>query len=140
MVALLNHYGTLPRACRPYRAKTKGKVKRPFRYIRQDFFLAHTFRNIDDLNAQFDLWRTGIANPRVHATTLRVVDEAFAEEKTSLKPLPAIPCNAVLTVERPVSHEGVVSDAGNYYSVPPLVTSLRDALPGSDQNLGKLRL
>ena len=28
-----------PKACRPYRAKTKGKVERPFRYIREDFFL-----------------------------------------------------------------------------------------------------
>ena len=31
LVALLNHYGALPKACRPYRAKTKGKVERPFR-------------------------------------------------------------------------------------------------------------
>jgi len=118
LVALLNHYGTIPRACRPYRAKTKGKVERPFRYIRQDFFLARTFRNIDDLNAQFEAWRTEIANPRIHATTLRVVDEAFVEEQPSLKPLPAIPYDAVLTVERRVSHEGMVSVAGNSYSVP----------------------
>ena len=118
LVALLNHYGTVPRACRPYRAKTKGKVERPFRYIRQDFFLARTFRNIEDLNVQFDLWRTGIANPRTHATTLRVVDDAFAEEQPSLKPLPAIPYSAVLTVERRVSHDGMVAVAGNYYSVP----------------------
>ena len=34
LVALLNHYGALPRACRPYRAKTKGKIERPYRYIR----------------------------------------------------------------------------------------------------------
>ena len=57
LVALLNHYGALPRACRPYRAKTKGKVERPYRYVRQDFFLARTFRNLDDLNAQFEQWR-----------------------------------------------------------------------------------
>jgi len=118
LVALLNHYGAVPRACRPYRAKTKGKVERPFRYIRQDFFLARTFRNLDDLNAQFDGWRTGVANPRVHATTRRVVNEAFAEERPSLTGLPAIPYNAVLTVERRVSHEGMVSVDGNYYSVP----------------------
>jgi len=118
LVALLSHYGTVPRACRPYRAQTKGKVERPFRYIRQDFFLARTFRNIDDLNAQFDIWRTEIANPRIHATTLRVVDEAFADEAPSLKPHPVIPYSAVLTVERRVSHEGMVSVAGNYYSVP----------------------
>ena len=38
-VDLARHYGFQPRACRPYRAKTKGKVERPFRYIREDFFL-----------------------------------------------------------------------------------------------------
>ena len=118
LVALLNHYGAVPRACRPYRAKTKGKIERPFRYIRQDFFLARTFRNMDDLNAQFDAWRTEVANPRVHATTRRVVDEAFAEEGPSLTPLPAIPYNAVLTVERRVSKDGMISVGGNLYSVP----------------------
>ena len=40
LIALARHYGFLPRACRPYRAKTKGKVERPFSYIRKDFFLA----------------------------------------------------------------------------------------------------
>ena len=46
LVALLNHYGAVPRACRPYRAKTKGKIERPYRYIREDFFLARTFRDL----------------------------------------------------------------------------------------------
>lgn len=30
LLAVAKHYGFLPRACRPYRAKTKGKVERPF--------------------------------------------------------------------------------------------------------------
>jgi len=46
------HYGFAPRACLPYRAKTKGKVERPYRYIRADFFLARSFTDIDDLNRQ----------------------------------------------------------------------------------------
>jgi hypothetical protein len=75
LVALLNHYGAIPRACRLYRVKTKGKVERPYCYVRQDFFLSRRFRNIDDLNAQFCGWRTGIANLRVRATTGRVVAE-----------------------------------------------------------------
>ena len=50
LLALAKHYGFHPRACRPYRAKTKGKVERPFSYIRKDFFLARSFRNLDDLN------------------------------------------------------------------------------------------
>lgn len=118
LVALLTHYAALPRACRPYRAKTKGKVERPYRYVRQDFFLARTFRDMDDLNVQFEDWRTTIANPRRHATTQRIVDEHFAEEQPQLTVLPAIPYSAVLTVERRVSHEGMVSVGGNLYSVP----------------------
>jgi transposase len=56
LVDLARHYGFQPRACRPYRPKTKGKVERPFRYIREDFFLGNSFRNLDDLNAQLRHW------------------------------------------------------------------------------------
>jgi transposase len=118
LVDLARHYGFQPRACRPYRAKTKGKVERPFRYIREDFYLARAFRNLDDLNAQLAHWLGTVANPRVHATTRRVVNEAFADEKPVLQPLPLVPFCAVLKLERRVSHEGMVSVGGNFYSVP----------------------
>jgi transposase len=116
LVALANHYGYQPRACQPYRAKTKGKVERPYRYVRQDFFLARSFRNLDDLNAQFVGWLKEVANPRRHATTKRIVAEAFAEEK--LLPLPAIAYSAAITIERRISRDGMVSVDGNLYSVP----------------------
>jgi transposase len=118
LVGLLSHYGAVPRACRPYRAQTKGKVERPYRYVREDFFLARSFRDLDDLNAQFEAWRTTVANVRVHATTRRVVEEHFAEERPALVAHPAIPYSAVLTIERRVSREGMVSVGGNLYSVP----------------------
>jgi hypothetical protein len=107
----------VPRACRPYRAKTKGKVERPFRYIREDFFLASSFRNLEDLNGQLRHWLDAVANQRVHATTRRVVNEAFAEEINALK-LPLACYQAVLRPERHVSHEGMVCVGGNLYSVP----------------------
>jgi transposase len=112
------HYGFLPKACRAYRPETKGKVERPFRYIREDFFLGGTFRDLDDLNRQFGNWLGSVANPRVHASTGRVVNEAFAEERPTLQVLPLIPFGAVLKLERRISHEGMVSVDGNYYSVP----------------------
>ena len=118
LIDFARHYGFQPRACRPYRAKTKGKVERPFRYIREDFFLARSFRNLDDLNAQLRDWIDTVANARVHATTQRVVNEAFAEEKPHLKVLPLAPFRSVLKLERRVSHEGMVSVGGNFYSVP----------------------
>lgn len=118
LLDLAAHYGFLPKACKPYRAKTKGKVERPFRYVREDFFLGRTFRNLDDLNAQFRQWLDGVANPRRHATTGRIVVEHFAAEKPHLKALPAGPFNAVLTLDRRVTRDGMVSVGGNLYSVP----------------------
>jgi transposase len=118
LLALAAHYGFVPKACRPYRAKTKGKVERPFRYVREDFFLARSFRNLDDLNAQFTQWLDQVANRRLHGTTGRIVIEHFNEELPALKPLPAGPFNAVLRLERRISHEGMISVGGNLYSVP----------------------
>jgi hypothetical protein len=118
LLALAQHYGFHPKACRPYRAKTKGKVERPFSYIRQDFFLARSFRHLDDLNAQLDDWLASVANVRVHGTTQRIVLEAFAAEQGELQALPATRFDALLKLERRVSHDGLVSIGGNYYSVP----------------------
>lgn len=118
LVALAKHYGFAPRACKPYRAQTKGKVERPFRYIRQDFFLARRFRNLGDLNVQLRHWLDTVANVRLHGTTQRVVADHYAEEKPSLQVLPAVLFNGVIRLERRVSHEGLVSVGGNYYSVP----------------------
>lgn len=118
LLSLATHYGFLPKACKPYRAKTKGKVERPFRYVREDFFLARSFRDLDDLNAQFAQWLDQVANRRLHGTTGRIVAEHFAEEQPKLKSLPAGPFDEVLGLERRVSHEGMVSVGGNLYSVP----------------------
>ena len=118
LLDLARHFGFQPKACRPYRPKTKGKVERPFRYIREDFFLARSFRDLDDLNVQLRHWLDTVANPRLHATTKRIVNEAFAEEKPALAPLPLVPYRAVLRLERRISHEGMISVGGNAYSVP----------------------
>lgn len=62
------HWGFRPRACRPYRARTKGKVERPIRYVRQSFFYGRTFLNDEDLNAQAERWLQGVCNVRRHRT------------------------------------------------------------------------
>jgi transposase len=118
LIEFARHYGYLPKTCQAYRAKTKGKVERPFRYIREDFFLGRSFRSLADLNDQFRQWLDEVANPRIHATTRRVVCEHFAEERPSLQPLPAGPFQAVLRLERRITRDGMVSVDGNLYSVP----------------------
>ena len=118
LLAFASHHGYLPKACKAYRAKTKGKVERPFRYIREDFFLGRSFRNLDDLNAQFRQWLDQVANVRLHATTRRIVAEHFAEERPALRPLTAGAFQAVLRLERRITRDGLVSVDGNLYSVP----------------------
>jgi len=118
LLALAQHYGFLPKACRPYRAKTKGKVERPFRYIREDFFLGRSFRDMDDLNRQLADWLATVANVRLHGTTNRIVADAFAAEQPELQALQAGPLAALIKLERRVSHDGFVAIGGNYYSVP----------------------
>jgi len=117
LLEFARHYGYLPKACKPYRAKTKGKVERPYRYIREDFFLGRSFRNLDDLNQQLRQWLDQVANVRVHATTRRVVAEHFAEERPRLQQLPAGPFQAVLRLERRITRDGMISVDGNLYSV-----------------------
>ena len=112
LLALARHYRFQPRACRPYRAKTKGKVERPFSYIRQDFFLGRSFRDLDDLNLQLTDWLNTVANVRVHGSTQRVVAEAFAAEQPELQTLPEQRFDAVLKLERRVSHDGFVAVGG----------------------------
>ena len=118
LIGLGAHYGFKPRACKASRAKTKGKIERPFRYVRANFFLARSFANLEDLNRQLRVWLDTVANARLHGSTGRIVAEHFKAERTSLKPLPAGRFDAVLRTERRVSHEGMVSVGGNLYSVP----------------------
>ena len=118
LLDLARHCGFTPKACAAYRAKTKGKIERPFRYVREDFFLGRQFWDLADLNLQFDAWLRDVANVRCHGTTGRIVSEAFAEEQSALLALPLHPYSAVLRVERRISNEGMVSVDGNDYSVP----------------------
>jgi transposase len=82
------HWGFRPRACRPYRAKTKGKVERPIRYLRQSFFYGRTFLNDEDLNAQSERWLEQIANARRHRTVREAPRLRFErDERPALQPL-----------------------------------------------------
>ena len=47
-----HHWAFRPRACRPYRARTKGKVERPIRYVRESFVYGRSFAGDGDLNDQ----------------------------------------------------------------------------------------
>ena len=81
------HWGFRIRACRPYRAQTKGKVERPVSYIRRNFFYGGDFASDDDLNARVLRWLDTVANVRLHATLKQRPVDRFEVERPHLKPL-----------------------------------------------------
>ena len=85
-----HHWGFTPRACRPYRAQTKGKVERPVRYVRGNFVYGRAFLHDADLDHQRQLWLDRVANVRIHATTHERPRVRFdREERFLLQPLAA---------------------------------------------------
>lgn len=87
-VRFAEHWGFRPRACRPYRAKTKGKVERPIRYCRQSFFYGRDFVSDEDLDAQAFGWMEGVANVRRHRTLGESPQARFErDERDVLQPL-----------------------------------------------------
>lgn len=93
---LARHYNFTPRLCRPYRAKTKGKVERFNRYVRYSFHVPLVTRlrqaglKLDQDTATLEArrWLREVANARVHAQTQRVPADALAEERNCLQALP----------------------------------------------------
>ncbi len=83
-----------PKACKPYRAKTKGKVERMIRELKEDFlpWLTGQLLPVRPCMADYDelvlRWCTEVVGTRRHRTTKRVVAEAWAEERGLLRPIP----------------------------------------------------
>ncbi|WP_198306472.1 IS21 family transposase [Arcobacter vandammei] len=83
----------IPKLCKVYRAKTKGKVERFNHYLKNNFYipLKASLKNssiaIDStlLNSKIFSWLE-YANSRVHDTTKKKPIELFKEEKQLLKP------------------------------------------------------
>lgn len=95
------HWGFRIRACRPYRAKTKGKVERPVGYVRQNFFYGREFLNDGDLNQQALSWSTRKANLRLHGTTGEVPQVRFdRDEREVLQALAPHPYRSVSQLQQ----------------------------------------
>ncbi len=100
-----HHWGFRIRACRPYRAQTKGKVERPVSYIRRSFFYGRDFASDDDLNARVLGWLDRVANVRVHGTLKERPVDRFEAERPHLKPLARWPYRPVTPLRPEPSKE-----------------------------------
>jgi len=118
-VDLAGHYGFLPRACRPYRARTKGKDERMVGYIKHHFFVRYpAFESWAHLNQQAEAWLAEEADRRMQGTVKEVVAERFAREAPHLGRLPAARFDTSYQERRWVAWDGYVEMRGTRYSVP----------------------
>ena len=98
MLDMSRDYNFRLRACRPYRAKTKGKVERFNGYLKGSFItpLATTMRQngllltADVANAHIGPWLHNIAHQRIHGTTGQKPQILLDEERHSFGALPDI--------------------------------------------------
>ena len=97
----------------------KGRVERAIRYVRDGFFAARQFIDIDDLNTQAAIWCNGAAveRPCPEQQTI-TVREAFAEEAPRLLALPDNPYPLLERVAVKVGKTPYVRFDLNDYSVP----------------------
>ncbi|SPC25468.1 transposase (fragment) [Cupriavidus taiwanensis] len=108
LLAQAERYGFELKVCRPYRAKTKGKVERFNRYLKESFVvpLAATLKqaglklDVEAANQYIGRWLTEVANIRVHATTGERPVVRLAVEQEALLPLPQ--AGRPLPVRRPM--------------------------------------
>jgi hypothetical protein len=118
-VDLAGQYGFTPRACKPYRARTKGKDERMVGYIKGNFFVRYrVFESWAHMNQLAEKWLWEEADQRLHGTVWEVVAARFEREKPFLKPLPPVRYDTSYLEYRQVAWDGYIDVRGNRYSVP----------------------
>jgi transposase len=98
LLQLAEECGFTPRLCRPYRARTKGKVERFNGYLKGSFVVPlvasvqATGLKLDAkiANVHVRRWLDEVANQRVHGTTGAVPALRLAEERAVMLPAPAL--------------------------------------------------
>lgn len=108
-----------PLACRPYRARTKGRVESGVKYVRRNFWPSARFVDVDDLNRQVQVWCDTVANPRIHGTTCERPVDRLAVELAYLAPPPGRQKLAPFLREpRRVGSDAFIQWERSYYGVP----------------------
>lgn len=119
LLELCGHYHFAPRPVAPARGNEKGRVERQIQYLRTSFFAARRFRDLDDLNAQFALWRADIAHQRLQPVERdQSVGAAFTHEQSFLLPLPAHPFEATTVLALRSGKTPYLCFDRNLYSIP----------------------
>ena len=94
LLQLAKDCGFSIRLCRPYRARTKGKVERFNRYLRNSFWVPLKARfaasglsvDAETANAEVTRWLAGVANVRMHGDLKERPFDRWQQERPQLLP------------------------------------------------------
>jgi transposase len=112
--------GLTARACRPRRARTKGKIERMVGYVKHNALAGRSFASFADLERHLATWQVEVADRRIHGTTRERPAVRFErDERVALRPPPARPLPVrTRRLKRRVSTDCFVDIDTIRYSVP----------------------
>jgi len=118
-LAFCRDWDVQPRACAPYRARTKGKTEAGVKYVKRNALADQAFDSFGALEQHLAEWMT-IADQRCHGTTREAPIARFErEERAALRSLPlrALP-RRMQRLRRRVALDAFVDVDTIRYSVP----------------------
>lgn len=117
--AFARYWGFKPRACAPYRARTKGKDERGVGYVKKNAIAGRRFETWAAFEAHLDRWTREVADQREHGTTGIKPADRFADEAKALRPLAGrAPFGQLRDLVRKVQSDCAIDLDTNSYSVP----------------------
>lgn len=117
--AFARYWGFSPKACAPYRARTKGKDERGVGYVKRNAVAGRRFASWGAFVAHLEQWNREIADVRVHGTTGELPIVRFADEAGALRPLGGrAPFGQLRDLVRKVRPDCAIDLDTNSYSVP----------------------
>jgi transposase len=119
-LAFCRDWDVQPRACAPYRARTKGKTEAGVKYVKRNALAGHTFASFAALEAHLETWMREVADERCHGTTREAPRVRFErDERAALRPLPkrVVP-RREQRLRRRVATDALVDVDTVRYSVP----------------------
>lgn len=121
LVGFALHCGFTPRVAPSYAAWVKGKVERPYSFIREGFWRGYGYLCLETANRDLSGWLK-MKEQRIHGTTHEVVTNRFEREQPHLGVLPRQPFDTAYRIFRKVYKDCTVRFEGNSFVVPhPLV-------------------
>lgn len=118
-LAFCRDWGVQPRACAPYRARTKGKTESGVKYVKRNALAGRPFDSFCALEQHLAAWMVE-ADRRIHGTTHEApLDRFVRAEHAALRALPARPLpRREQRLRRRVAHDAFVDVETVRYSVP----------------------